>query len=181
MLTQQLVWNLGGITYKEQAVSFLKRFEDSLCVFSGAVEQIYANYNIWPVNPENSKLLVLPNPNAHHDVFQSIDTDAVVKTGLFIIPGEAIHQKGLFLAHKGRNNNKLKVFPLGKGLKIAASHLDEPFMPVITNKDLRELQQKSPILHLHRLKADQLSSQSRFDVDNIQNTIEEKMHRYLLH
>ncbi|TQV81000.1 hypothetical protein FKG94_09905 [Exilibacterium tricleocarpae] len=179
MANYQLIWNLHGIHYKDKAVNFLQRFEDSLCVFSGAVSQVYANYNIWPITADNSKLLVLPNPNAHHDIFQSIDSDAVVSTGLYILPGEVVGKKGLFLSHKSRLNGKLKVTPLAQGLEKVAAKTDTPFLPVITNKDLKELNRKSPILHLHRLLPERLESHSQFDVRTICGTIEEKMHKYL--
>ena len=179
MANYQLIWNLHGIRYKEKAVNFLQRFEDSLCVFSGAVSQVYANYNIWPITADNSKLLVLPNPHAHHDIFQSIDSGAVIRTGLYIMPGEVIGKKGLLLSHRSRHNSKLKVTPLGKGLKKVARQMGTPFLPVITNRDLKELNRESPILHLHRLVPERLSSHSQFEMRTIRGTIEEKMDKYL--
>jgi len=182
MGTDQLIWHLRGIIYKEKAVNFLKRFEDALCVFSGAVSQIYANYNIWPITADNSKLLVLPNPNAHHDIFQAIEGDAVVKTGLFILPGEAVGKQGLYLGQKNKKSGRLDFVPLDKGLRKVAEQMpeDEPFLPVITNKDLRELDSKNPILHLHRLKAQKLNQVSTFEAGTIRKTIEGKMNKYLM-
>ena len=179
MANYQLIWNLHGIHYKEKAVNFLQRFEDALCVFSGAVSQVYANYNIWPITADNSKLLVLPNPNAHHDIFQSVDSGAVISTGLYILPGEVVGKKGLFLSHKSPRNGKLKVMPLARGLEQVAAQNGSPFLPVITNKDLKELNRQSPILHLHRLVPERLEGQSQFDVHTICHTIEEKMNKYL--
>lgn len=179
MANYQLIWNLHGIHYKDRAVNFLQRFEDSLCVFSSAVSQVYANYNIWPITADNSKLLVLPNPHAHHDIFQSINSDAVIRTGLYIMPGEVVGKKGLLLSHKCRHNGKLKVTPLGKGLKKVARQMNTPFLPVITNKDLKELNRQSPILHLHRLVPEKLCGHSQFELRTIRGTIEEKMDKYL--
>lgn len=181
-MSQQLIWNLAGIVYKEKAVNFLKRFEESLCVFSGSVEQVYASYNIWPVTADNSKLLVLPNPNAHHDTYQAVSADAVVKTGLFIVPGEAVGRTGLLLAKRNPATGKLQFAPLADGLLKVASQMpaDEPFLPVITNKDLRELNKSAPILHLHRVKPSLLKDLSSFDAGSLLNTIRNKMDRYLL-
>lgn len=181
-MSQQLIWNLAGIVYKEQAVNFLKRFEASLCVFSGSVEQVYANYNIWPVTADNSKLLVLPNANAHHDTYQSVSADAVVKTGLFIVPGEAIGKSGLYLAKRNPASGKLQFAPLAQGLRKIAAKMpaDEPFLPVITNKDLRELNKQAPILHLHRVKPALLKDLSHFDAGSLQRTISAKMDKYLM-
>lgn len=181
-MSQQLIWNLAGIVYKEQAVNFLKRFEEALCVFSGSVEQVYANYNIWPVTADNSKLLVLPNASSHHDTYQSISSDAVVKTGLFIVPGEAVKRQGLLLAKRNPNTRKLQFLPLAEGLRQVAKQMpsDEPFLPVITNRDLRELNSSAPILHLHRVKPSLLKDISRFDAGSLQQTIQAKMDRFLL-
>lgn len=181
-MSQQLIWNLAGIVYKEQAVNFLKRFEESLCVFSGSVEQVYANYNIWPVTADNSKLLVLPNPDAHHDTYQSICTEAVVRTGLFIVPGEALGKTGLMLAKRSKATGKFQFTPLAAGLKSIAERMpkSEPFLPVITNKDLRELNKSAPILHLHRVKPSLLKDLSRFDSSSLQETIQAKMDKFLL-
>lgn len=181
-MSQQLIWNLAGIVYKEQAVNFLKRFEESLCVFSGTVEQVYANYNIWPVTADSSKLLVLPNSSAHHDTFQDVSNEAVVKTGLFIVPGEAIGSKGLLLAKRSPKTGKFVFVPLASGLRKVAEKMprDEPFLPVITNKDLRELNKAAPILHLHRVKPSLLKELSRFDASSLQSTIQTKMDRFLM-
>lgn len=181
-MSQQLTWNLAGIVYKEQAVNFLKRFEASLCVFSGSVEQVYANYNIWPVTADNSKLLVLPNPNNHHDTYQAVSADAVVKTGLFIVPGEAIGKTGLYLAKRHHGSGKLQFAPLAAGLRKVAEQMPahEPFLPVITNNDLRELNKHAPILHLHRVRPDLLKDLSHFDAGSLQKTIRAKMDKYLM-
>ncbi|BFM11440.1 hypothetical protein R50072_15930 [Simiduia litorea] len=181
-MSQQLIWNLAGIVYKEQAVNFLKRFEESLCVFSGTVEQVYANYNIWPVTADSSKLLVLPNAQAHHDTYQDVSNEAVVKTGLFIVPGEAIGKAGLLLAKRNPETGKFIFVPFASGLKKVAEKMPdaEPFLPVITNKDLRELNKAAPILHLHRVKPSLLKDLSRFDANSLQHTIQTKMDRFLL-
>ena len=182
MNNKLLIWNLAGIVYKEKAVNFLKRFENSLCVFSGAVSQLYTNYNIWPITADNSKVLVLPNPHAHHDIFQSIGNMAIEKTGLFIIPGEAIGNKGLYLGKKNKGCEKFHFMPLQKGLNKIAQQMpnNESFLPIITNKDLREINRCNPILHLHRLKIDQLPEISDFEIHTIRNTIEDKMDKHLM-
>lgn len=151
-------------------------------MFSGAVRQIYANYNIWPITADNSKLLVLPNPSAHHDIFQSIEDNAVIKTGLFILPGEAIGKQGLYLGQKSKDTGKLRFTTLAKGLRTIAEQMpaNEPFLPVITNKDLRELNRTSPILHLHRLNTNKLNAVSQFETRTIRDTIEGKMNKFLM-
>ena len=68
---------------------------------------------------------------------------------------------------------------MAQGLRQAADVIDGPFLPIITNKDLKELNRTSPILHLHRLRPEKLHSLSQFEIGNIRGTIEDKMNKYL--
>ncbi|MFT5693635.1 MAG: hypothetical protein ACI92E_002978, partial [Oceanicoccus sp.] len=54
-----LVWNLDNITNKEKAADFLRLFERSLCVFSGAVSQLYASYSISQLSQSSGTLVVI--------------------------------------------------------------------------------------------------------------------------
>jgi hypothetical protein len=79
------------------------------------------------MNEDYSRLVVLPDPYAFHDIFQSINDEAVVKTGLYIMPGEAVGKQGLELGQ--RLDGKLRISPLAKGLQKIAEQMpeDEPF------------------------------------------------------
>jgi len=176
--TPDLVWNLDNISDKEKAASFLRLFERSLCVFSGAVSQLYASYSISQLSQTAGTLVVIPDPYASHDTFQSIKDRAVAGTGLFIIPGEAAKKSdGLYLMHRNRKTGKYNTIALHDGIRrISASMAaDNPFLPVITNKDLRELPNRAPILHLHRLDTRKLDHLSSFQVNDITRTITDKM------
>ncbi len=173
-----LVWNLDNITNKEKAADFLRLFERSLCVFSGAVSQLYASYSISQLSQSSGTLVVIPDPYASHDTFQSIKDSAVTGTGLFIIPAEEANKKeGLFLMHRSRKTGKFNTIPLQEGIKRISGTMGErnPFLPVITNKDLRELPSRAPILHLHRLDARRLEHLSSFQISDIHHTIIDKM------
>lgn len=175
-----MIWNLNGFEYREKAVNFLKRFEQALCVFSGSVHQLYANYEINTMNEDYSRLVVLPDPYAFHDIFQSINDEAVVKTGLYIMPGEAVGKQGLVLGQ--RLDGKLRISPLAKGLQKIAEQMpeDEPFLPVLKNTDLRQFGNKLPILHLHRLRLNALGKLSNFQINDMQITIKHKMDQFLM-
>jgi hypothetical protein len=173
-----LVWSLDNISDKEKAASFLRLFERSLCVFSAAVSQLYASYSISQLSQTAGTLVVIPDPYASHDTFQSITEHAVAGTGLFIIPGEAIKKSGgLYLMHRSRKTGKYNTIPLHDGIRrMSASMADNnPFLPVITNKDLRELPNRAPILHLHRLDIRKLDHLSTFQINDISRTITDKM------
>ncbi len=173
-----LVWSLDNITHKEKAASFLCLFEQSLCVFSSAVSQLYANYSIAKLSQQAGNLVVIPNPYAAHDTFQSIRRNAVIGTGLFIIPGEAVNKPdGLYLMQRSRKTGKFNTMPLAAGISRISKNMPEnnPFLPVITNKDLRELPNRAPILHLHRLDSRKLENLSSFQIKDISSTINKKM------
>lgn len=180
--TSDLVWNLDNITDKETAAGFLRQFESTLCVFSNTVQQLYANYSISKVNKVQGNLVVLPNPYAAHDTFQSIKDKAVVGTGLFIVPAKAIgKEKGLHLMQRSRKTGKYNSLPLVEGLKRMRTFMpdDNPFLPVITNRDLRELPNRAPILHLHRLDSKKLEHLSSFQLKDVSSTITGKVDAYL--
>ena len=82
---KDLVWELDGFNQKQEAIDFAMGFENKLCVFSGTVGQLYTNYNIFFPQEESRKLVILPNPYAHHDTFHGIPEAAVSATGLYII------------------------------------------------------------------------------------------------
>jgi hypothetical protein len=173
-----LVWSLDNISDKEKAASFLRLFERSLCVFSGAVSQLYASYSISQLSHTAGTLVVIPDPYASHDTFQAKKDRAVAGTGLFIIPGEAAKKTGgLYLMHRNRKTGKYNTIPLHDGIRRISAGMAEnnPFLPVITNKDLRELPNRAPILHLHRLDARKLDHLSNFQIGDISRTITDKM------
>lgn len=173
-----LVWNLDSISDKEKASNFLRLFERSLCVFSGAVSQLYASYSISQLSQTSGTLVVIPDPYAPHDTFQSIKDKAVTGTGLFIVPAEAANKStGLHLMHRNKKTGKYVTIPLQDGIRRISTSMNpnNPFLPVITNKDLRELPNRAPILHLHRIDTRKLDLLSSFQISDISNTITEKM------
>ena len=177
-----LVWDLASITHKNQAVDFLNRFESSLCVFSASVSQLYANYKIQAINNAEN-LIILPDPYAWHDTFQAVPADCVKGTGLFIVPGKAIGGKeDLYLLQRSRKTGKYNTMELDKGISLArqASPAKHPFLPVIMNQDLRQLPNRAPLLHLHRIDTRGLEHLSGFQIDDIAKTIATKIDNHLL-
>lgn len=177
-----LVWDLANITHKNRAISFLNRFEQSLCVFSSAVSQLYANYKIQSIN-NSENLIILPDPYAWHDTFQSVPASSVKGTGLFIVPGKAIgREESLYLLQRSRKTGKYKTMELDQGIGMArkASSNKHPFLPVIMNQDLRQLPNRAPLLHLHRVDTRLLEHLSGFQIDDIARTITDKIDNHLL-
>lgn len=175
-----LVWDMDEFKHRKLATDFVKRFENKLCVYSGTVEQIYSNYNIYFPEDEGRKMVILPDPYAYHDTFQGVVEQAVQMTGLTIVPGELIGKEGLHLTIpiKGEGGKrKYRVVPLQAGLRAINKKRppERPFLPILMKGDLREIENKVPALHLHSIQIDKLLDRSALERSGIQQVISEKL------
>ena len=172
-----LAWDIEGID-RDRAIDFIMQFETTLCVYSASVGQLYSSYNIYFPREFHRKMVVLPDPAAFHDTFQGIVADAVTMTGLYIIPGELIDAKGLFLANvkKDRSLGERRI-PFEAGIRAIARNRppNDPFLPVLAKGDLRGFEEAWPVLHLHRVQLSKLSQRSELDRTNIRNVVMEKL------
>ncbi|WP_096085687.1 hypothetical protein [Agaribacterium haliotis] len=174
-----LIWKLAGFNYPEQAVSFLKRFESSFCVFSRTVSQLYSNYEMQRA-PGNKSVVVLPNPFAHHDNYNDIPEEAILPTGMIVSPGEIRGEQDWLLCYRDGPSRRWKGMELAQGL--AKFHnkygADDPFLPVLMNTDLRKCSRKEqPLMHLHRISLKKLEQLSELQRKDIQLTINDKLKR----
>lgn len=176
---RDLVWDLDGFKRRQLATEFIKRFENKLCVFSASVEQLYTNYSIYFPEEEDRKMVILPDPYAYHDTFQNIPELAVVRTGMNIVPGELVGKSGLYLTVpvKGEGKSKAKVLPLQAALRMinARRPADVPFLPVLVKGDLREFQQRVPMLHLHCIQLGGMTSRSQMEREGIRRVVISKL------
>ena len=177
---RDLIWDIDEFQQRQLASEFVKRFENKLCVYSGSVEQLYTNYNIFFPEDEGRKMVILPNPHAYHDTFQGVPAQAIRKTGLTIVPGELIGKCGLHLTipFKAANNKKrYRVVPLHAGLRAINSRRpnDKPLLPVLMKGDLREVESRIPALHLHSINVDLMENRSALERNSIRQVITEKI------
>ena len=104
--------------------------------------------------------------------------EAVVATGLYIIPGELIDRDGLFLANvnEDRSLGKRQI-PFEPGMRAILKNRpeDDPFLPVLAKGDLREFDGSWPVMHLHRVKPKVLAEISELDRSSLGNVISEKL------
>lgn len=172
---KDLIWDLDTFKQRKIAHEFVLNFENKLCVFSGTVAQLYTNYNIFMPAEENSRLVILPNPYAHHDIFHGIPDSAVKATGLYIVPGD----KGQLLLRipLRTGNTPFRTVPLQVGFRLInqrrPSHL--PLLPVLVKGDLRELDARTPCLHLHGISLSNLTDLSSLELNEIRRTILDRL------
>lgn len=179
MDNKDLVWDLDAFQKRQAAQEFVMGFENKLCVYSASVEQLYTNYNIFFPKEESRKLVILPNPYAHHDTFTGVAEASVRATGLFVVPadpGDRLGRLNIILPLKGENANRRRV-PLEVGLRLINQKrpLDKPFLPVLMKGDLRELDPNTPCLHLHMLQLSTLPRLSGLEVKDIQQVILDRL------
>ncbi|MEE9254616.1 MAG: hypothetical protein V3U43_06750 [Pseudomonadales bacterium] len=173
-----LEWDLDEISDRSKAERFVMQFETTLCVYSGTVEQLYSNYHIFFPSGEGRKMVILPDPVAYHDTFHRVNAESVSETGLYVVPGELIGRTGLFLTNllKDRRMGPRQV-PFEHGMRRIMSrrpHTD-PFLPVLAKGDLREFEERWPVLHLHRVDLGQLMDRSALERKGIHDVIIEKL------
>lgn len=178
-----LIWHLNHFRNHDRAIRFAQQFQETLCVYSGPVQQLYTNYEISVPEQDDRSLIILPNPYAYHDTFNSIAEEAVQPTGMSILPGDLYGKEGLFLTLPLIQDGKrsFRPVPLKVGLLALFRHEkpERPFLPVITKGDLRTFRKDSPSLHLHRILPGELIDRSEMEVRGIQKVIREKLDFYL--
>jgi hypothetical protein len=172
---KDLIWDLDAFKQRKRAHEFVLNFENKLCVFSGSVQQLYTNYNIFMPAEENSRLVILPNPYAHHDIFHGIPESAVKPTGLHIVPGRGGE---LMLRIPVKNVERpFRTVPLQVGFRMINQRrpANLPLLPVLVKGDLRELDARTPCLHLHAITLSNMPRLSPLELNEIRRTILERM------
>lgn len=173
-----LSWDLGSINNANRARDFVMQFESTLCVYSRTVRQIYSTYSMHFPRQIERRLVILPDPNAFHDTFYHIAPEAVMATGIYIIPGELVDRQGLQLANVSKNRTMgTRQVPFEKGVRAISQKrpANDPFLPILVKGDLREFEAEWPVLHLHRIRLDSLGDRSELERNSIRDTISEKM------
>lgn len=181
-----LKWDLGAITNRREAIDFLMKFENRFCVYSPYVEKLYTSYHfVVPEEEGYGHVAVLPDVTAYHDIFQHVAPTAVEETGIYVFPGEAIGEHGLYIKIPGTGFGRSKELPFSQGLKnlIAQYHArGDCFLPVLQNGDLREYENKMPSLHLHRIEMQQLEPiHSELTVNQLRNVIADRLIALFMH
>jgi hypothetical protein len=172
--SEHLVWDLGRLSDHDRATRFAMRFQQSLCVYSPPVQQLYTNYEIIVPEDDHRKLIILPNPHAFHDIFNRINEDSIVQTSLFITPDDKGGLQLLIPMSGGRQ----RAMPLAVGLNFIQNKLgpEVPFLPVLAKGDLREFKASHPMLHLHRIVLSKVDSGiSKMEIRAIRKVIQDKL------
>lgn len=177
MENNDLIWDLEKFRKQQRAKDLILGVENRLCVFSGSVEQLYTNYDIFFPKEENRKLVILPNPYAPHDTFHGISEDLVSPTGLFLVgaDGESHVRNLQLIIPINRAEKKYRKVPFAIGMKMINSRRNKTFLPVVMKGDLREFNQDTPCLHLRSLNLSKVKMLSNLEVNSIETVIQERL------
>lgn len=174
-----LDWDLDAITDRNEAIAFLQRFENRLCIYSSYVEKLYSNYSFVIPESQEGGITILPDEQAWFDTFHDIPADAVEPTGIHILPGETMGYSGLYLKIPAEHRLVAsRELPFQDGLKLLINRYrmrEDIFLPVLVKGDLREYEARMPSLHLHRLNIAKLQAHSRLNLDSIKGAIAEHL------
>ena len=174
-----LNWDLGAISNRQEAIAFLLRFENKLCVYSSYVSKLYTSYSIVVPSSDAGIVTVLPDPNAFHDTFSNIPQEAVEATDIYLYPGDAIGQSGLYIKIPAKGFGSSKELPFAEGFSLLlkeSRQAGDCFLPVLQNGDLREYENSMPALHLHRIRLDLLEGTvSDLTLSGIKNIIADNL------
>jgi len=177
--SDDLNWDLGSITNRQEAIAFLLTFETKFCVYSAYVSKLYSSYSIIVPSSDAGSITVLPDPHAFHDTFSNIPQEAVESTGIYLYPGEAIGQSGLYIKIPAKGFGSSKELPFAQGFSALiqdARSTGDCFLPVLQNGDLREYENSMPSLHLHRIRLDVLDGcLSDLALNSIKNVIADNL------
>lgn len=179
-----LIWRLNHFENHRRAIDFAQQFQETLCVYSGPVQQLYTNYEISVPEQDDRSLIILPNPYAYHDTFNGIPEESVKETGITIVPGDQFGKEGLYMTLPMRDaagNRITRPVPLKTGILMLMKNEkpEAPFLPVITKGDLRAFKKDAPSLHLNRIVPQMIRERSAMEVNSIRRVIREKLNFYL--
>ncbi|MGQ9425460.1 hypothetical protein ACXYTJ_07320 [Gilvimarinus sp. F26214L] len=175
---KDLIWDLDAFQQRQRAIDFVMSFENKLCVYSNSVEQLYTNYNLFFPKEEDRKLVILPNPYAHHDSYNGVPESAIVATRLNIVPGQMFGKSGTYITIPFKSGKtRYRAVPLQVGLRVLNQHRGpgKPLLPVLVKGDLRELNATTPCLHLHSINLDKLTDLSMLERQSIRQVILERL------
>lgn len=171
-----LVWDIAEFRQRKKAAIFVQSFENSFCVFSSTVNQLYTNYSIHFPEADPSNIIILPNQYCYHDTYNNIVEVAVKETKIQIVR-DSKHLEPLIRIPYKAGNRVYHTFPLAIGLNFVRrnSPKDDPFLPVLAKGDLRELDLSTPYLQLHRISLLELGYMSVFERNGIKDTVSRKL------
>ncbi|WP_045861610.1 hypothetical protein [Teredinibacter purpureus] len=180
---KKIYWDISDFKKQNLAISFARDLNDRLCVYSSGLQHVYGQYSIEMVVHRKKKLVVVPNTYST-ERYVDIDEDSIRPTGVHIYPGWyfSIDKPYVMTMPIKTRQGVTRTRPLSPehGFNILErTFYKRPFYPILKNGDLREFDQETPYLHLHRIAPESMKALSSFDIDQLCGLIIEKRNRLM--
>jgi len=177
-LSTKVVWDISDFSNQKLALEFVNSLKSTLCVFSNTLSHIYGEYDIETVRNDGLSLVVVPHTYSL-ERYTHIPEDAVKPTGIYVFPGWYHGHKAPFVMTmliKGKNGLRRTkpILPESALQVIEKSKPGKPFLPLLMRGDLREFNQRTPYVHLHRLEHEFITTLSTFDRGQLAGLILDK-------
>jgi hypothetical protein len=168
-----LIWDLSHVRNPRLSYRFAEYFSSTIGFYSSSGCVFHTRYRMRPAKDRERALVVIPDLQDEHDSYYGVPPEAAIPTRAFICPDA---DGGLQLRIRGPNKGKWHILPLREGLDLVQRKLGEsPFLPVIMNGDLREIEPGIPALHLHRLLPGKISAHSDMELRALRRSIQHKL------
>ncbi len=141
-------WSLENFKEKMLALKFARSIENIFGVYIGdPLNQIYTRYFLEVYTDHHISILLSTDPYSDA-IFDGVTEDCLKSSRLWVFPGAFFGKPNFkFLLAKMSSNHLSSPERLLLPSKIL-SGLSPNYMPIITNEDLCEFQQKTPCLNL---------------------------------
>lgn len=185
-LASKVVWNISDFRNKAMALQFVTSLRQTLCVYSNTLHHIYGEYAIESVRQDGLSLVVVPQTYSL-ERFTHIPENAISPTGIFVFPGWYFgHKAPYVMTLPVRDGKRMKrsrpILPENTFHMIEKRIPGKTFLPLLQRGDLREFNQRTPYVHLHRLLPEKLDTLSAFDRGQLSGLIlDRRRNLYLPH
>ncbi len=166
-LSNKVVWDISDFSNQAMALEFVNSLRSTLCVYYNTLSHIYGEYNIETVRQDGLSLVVVPHTYSL-ERFTHIPEHAIRPTGLSLFPGwfyghKAPYVMTMLVKNKNGRRRTKPILPENALAVIDKLEPGKAFLPLLMRGDLREFNQRTPYVHLHRLVPEFLTTLSAFD------------------
>ena len=171
-------WNPGEILTREDVLSFLQHFEGVLCLYSSGEECLYSQYQFrFSGESEDVGVSVCPDSG---DVFSVIPENAVVDTGIKILPGECVGGGGIFIKIPSPNAlGASRTLPFSIGLKRVLRLYGKGkklFVPVLNVQDVSGYESRLASVSIYSVDVEELGHYAEKELNRLVETVQQKLH-----
>ena len=171
-------WSPGEILTREDVLSFLQHFEAVLCIYSPETAGLYSQYRFeFPDEPETGGISLSSDAGS---AFSSLPPDAVVDTGIKILPGECVGGRGIYIKVPSPNAlGASRTLPFAIGLKRVLRLYGKGkklFAPVLNLQDVKLYESRLASVSVYSIDLESLGHYEESELNRLVETVQQKLH-----